>query len=318
MAPELSSNWKRLQAQLKQESNTKKEKKRKALPTEQQRNTIAKRRRLEEKNSATTESSGGNKKNMGGLLSTETEKQMEPAAATSLALWAKENDISAKDLEEAYGGTLRDAATLGPKADNVNGGLSKGVDIGKYVGIDCEMVGVGGEEDRSVLARASIVNFHGTQIYDSFVRPKEFVTDWRTHVSGVSPKNMTTARSFEEVQADIEAILKGRILVGHAVRNDLEVLMLTHPKKDIRDTARFSGFKKYSAGRSPSLKKLAKEILGIDIQSGEHSSIEDARTTMILFRRHKPAFDVEIAARFPTHPPGSGAKKPKKKKKSKK
>ena len=304
--------------QLKEESKASGEKKRKAAASEKRPNTIAKRRRLQENSARAAqqkgEEGGGS---MGNWMSAETEKQMEPAASASLALWAEDNDISAKDLEEAYGGSLRNAATQGgAKADNINGGLSKDVDIGKYVGIDCEMVGVGGDEDRSVLARVSIVNFHGTQVYDSFVRPKEFVTDWRTHVSGVSPKHMATARSFEEVQAEVETILKDRIIIGHAVKNDMEVMMLTHPKKDIRDTSKFSGFRKYSAGRSPSLKKLAKEVLGVDIQDGEHSSIEDARATMLLFRRHKSSFDVEHASRFPTYPPGSGAKNQKRKKKS--
>jgi RNA exonuclease 4 len=314
MAPELSSNWRKLQIQLNQESRANSEKKRKRATSERQRNTIAKARRLEEKSTRVQLKGGERKSKMGNWVSAETEPQMEPASSTSLALWAEENDISAKDLEEAYGSNLRDATTQGARADNVNGGLSKDIEIGKYVGIDCEMVGVGGDEDRSVLARVSIVNFHGTQVYDSFVRPKEYVTDWRTHVSGVTPKHMATARGFEEVQAAVQAILKGRIIIGHAIKNDLEVMMLTHPKKDIRDTSKFSGFRKHSAGRSPSLKKLAKEVLGIDIQEGEHSSIEDARTTMLLFRRHKPAFDVEHAARFPTFPPGSAAKKSKKKK----
>ena len=316
MAPELSSNWKRLQAQLKQESEAS-DGKRKAVSSEKQRNTLAKRRRLE-RNSTGKQLKGGEKESsMGNWMSAASEVQVQPASSTTFASWAEENDISAKDLEEAYGGSLRHVTAQGRRADNINGGLLKDVEIGKYVGIDCEMVGVGGDEDRSVLARVSIVNFHGTQVYDSFVRPKEYVTDWRTHVSGVSPKHMTTARSFEEVKADVEEILKDRIIVGHAIKNDLEVMMLTHPKKDIRDTSKFSGFRKHSAGRSPSLKKLAKEVLGIDIQEGEHSSIEDARTTMLLFRRHKPAFDVEHAARFPTFPPGSAAKKPRKRKKGK-
>lgn len=66
-------------------------------------------------------------------------------------------------------------------------------EVGKYLALDCEMVGVGGDEDeRSVLARASLVNYHGVQIYDSFVRPKETVTDWRTAISGVAPRHMAT------------------------------------------------------------------------------------------------------------------------------
>lgn len=314
MAPELSSNWKKLQAQLKEGSTSSGNKKRKAISTEKRPNTIAKRRRLQESSAKKQLDRRTERINMGNPVSTKDEKTVGPKSSASLALWAEENDISAKDLEEVYGGSLRNTAVEGTRSDNVNGGLSTDVEIGKYVGIDCEMVGVGGDEDRSVLARVSIVNFHGTQVYDSFVRPEEFVTDWRTHVSGISPKHMATARSFKEVQVEVEKILKDRIIIGHAVKNDMEVMMLTHPKKDIRDTSKFSGFRKYSAGRSPSLKKLAKEVLGVDIQEGEHSSIEDARATMLLFRRYKSAFDIEHAARFPTFPPGSGAKKPKKKK----
>lgn len=335
MAPDLSSNWKKLQATLKQESKASAERKRKAVPTERQLNTIAKRRRLEEtgktaKSPAAHSKILAKKKQMGnlnsyGMSKVEDEKETPIAAKTApsatLALWAEDNDISAKDLAEAYGGGLKDTTIQGSRPDNINGGLIEDVEIGKYVGIDCEMVGVGGAEDRSVLARVSIVNFHGTQVYDSFVKPKEFVTDWRTHVSGVSPKTMATARDFEEVQQEVAEILKDRVIVGHAIKNDLTALMLGHPKKDIRDTSRFSGFRKYSAGKTPSLRKLAKEILGVDIQSGEHSSIEDARATMLLFRRHKSAFDVEHSTRYPTHSPGvSGSKskaKSKKKKKSK-
>ena len=330
MAPELSSNWKKLHATLKQESKASADRKRKAIPTERQQNTIAKRRRLEGnpvklKTESPRSAATKKRKIMGiGASSESVEavpggvKEEGEAPSASLALWAEDNDISAKDLVEAYGGGLKDTTIRGAQVDIINGGLSADVDIGKYVGIDCEMVGVGGEENRSVLARVSVVNFHGTQVYDSFVRPKEFVTDWRTHVSGVSAKSMATAREFEEVQQEIAEILQGRVVVGHAVKNDLGVLMLSHPKRDIRDTSRFSGFRKYSAGRVPSLKKLAKELLGVDIQGGEHSSIEDARATMLLFRRYKSAFDVEHASRNPVHTSGpSKPSKPKKKKKNK-
>ena len=340
MAPELSSNWKRLQATLQEESKASAERKRKAVPTERQLNTIAKRRRLGLEVKPVKKPTAPSKvllkkKKMGSVSSSTTpelkeeddeeeEEEEQRVAATkagrsaTLALWPEDNDISGKDLAEAYGGGLKDTTIKGSQVDVINGGLIPGVEIGKFVGIDCEMVGVGGEENRSVLARVSIVNFHGTQVYDRFVKPKEFVTDWRTHVSGVSPKTMTTAREFEEVQQEVAEILKGRVLVGHAIKNDLAAMILSHPRRDIRDTSRFSGFRKYSAGKTPSLRKLAKEILGVDIQSGEHSSIEDARATMLLFRRHKSAFDIEHSQRYPSHAPGSSAKsKPKSKKKKK-
>jgi RNA exonuclease 4 len=74
--------------------------------------------------------------------------------------------------------------------------------------------------------------------------------------------------------------------------------MIGHPKRDIRDTSRFAGFRKYASGRTPSLKKLASEVLGVDIQNGAHSSIEDARATMLLFRKFKQQFDIEHAKRY--------------------
>ena len=307
MTPPLSSNWAKLQATIATQS----ERKRKAPPTERQLNTIAKRKRLEAKAAlgANPPSAATVIKRTKMGMSQSILKDPEPAPpSATLALWAEDNDLSPQDLQEAYGGNMKDAITKGAAADKINVGLVEGVEIGQYVAMDCEMVGVGGSDERSVLARVSIVNYHGTQIYDSFVRPKEFVTDWRTHVSGVSAKNMATARTFEEVHAEVAEILKDRVLVGHAIKNDLDVLMIGHPKKDIRDTSRFSGFRKYASGRTPSLKKLAKEVLGVEIQSGQHSSIEDARATMLLFRRNKQEFDLEHAKRFPSRVAGSGKK----------
>lgn len=238
------------------------------------------------------------------------------APSASLALWAEDNDISPSDLAAAYGGTSLKFTTIptpSPAKDLINAGLSPDVEIGKYIAIDCEMVGVGPPPStHSALARVSLVNYHGTQIYDSYVRPREFITDWRTHVSGITPATMTHARTFEEVQFEIASLIKGRILIGHAIRNDLEVLMLGHPKRDIRDTSRFKGFRKYAAGKTPGLKRLAREVLGVEIQGGEHSSVEDARATMLLWRRFKDAFEVEHAAKFAV------VSKPGKKKRGKK
>jgi RNA exonuclease 4 len=114
---------------------------------------------------------------------------------------------------------------------------------------------------------------------------------------------MAMARNFEEVQAQVAELFEGRIIVGHDIRHDLEALKLDHPRKNIRDTARFSEFKKYGHGPKPALRVLAREILGVEIQTGQHSSLEDARVAMLLFRKYKPAFDAEHAARYPEPAP---------------
>lgn len=48
----------------------------------------------------------------------------------------------------------------------------------------------------------------------------------------------STGESLETVQKEVADIIKGRILVGHAIRNDLKVLFLSHPHRLIRDTQR--------------------------------------------------------------------------------
>ncbi|KAJ5214871.1 hypothetical protein N7468_010550 [Penicillium chermesinum] len=210
-----------------------------------------------------------------------------------------------------------------PLSSKVNEGLSKTAEIGKYIAMDCEMVGVGPNPDNdSVLARVSIVNFNGDQVYDSYVRPKEEVTDWRTHVSGIAPKHMVEARTLEAVQKDVAEIMDGRILVGHAVSNDLDALLLPHPKRDIRDTSKHPAYRKIAGGGSPRLKMPAEHFLGWKIQQGAHSSVEDARATMMLYQREKDAFEKEHLKKWPVRVPvekvegDQQKKKPKKKKKT--
>jgi RNA exonuclease 4 len=305
MAAELSANWKNLQEQIKSEStksgSTLKRK------TSQQENGPAKKHKTEQKprkpqpSKLATEKPDPRAQRMGGAQSSKIDRTNDLGRPASLALWAEENDISPEDLAEAYGLGIKSNALLDAEEDRVNEGLAENVDVGKYIAIDCEMVGVGEGGHDSILARISLVDFHGRQVYDSYVRPKEGVTitDWRTAISGISRKHMKFAKDFEEVQSQTSDLLKGRILVGHDVRHDLDVLMLKHPPKDIRDTSSFSGFRKYGHGRKPALRILAKEILSVEIQQGAHSSIEDARVAMLLFRKHKSGFDSEYANRFP-------------------
>lgn len=164
---------------------------------------------------------------------------------------------------------------------------------GSYLAIDCEMVGVGPRGSESVLARVSIVNWHGYTLLDSFVKPQEKVTDYRTWVSGIRPKDLFKAPLFQEVQTKVAELIKGKTIVGHAIHNDLKALLLTHPSYLIRDTSTFQPLRDLAKTTRPSLRTLVKLTLGIDIQKDgeEHSSVEDARATMAVFRTQKAAWD---------------------------
>ncbi|ORY53834.1 hypothetical protein BCR33DRAFT_756878 [Rhizoclosmatium globosum] len=161
--------------------------------------------------------------------------------------------------------------------------------VGKYLAIDCEMVGVGHHGEQSALARVSIVNFHGHPLLDTYVIPQEKVTDYRTHVSGITPELLDPRKTpnvmkFDEVQKLVSDLIQDKIVVGHAIKNDFQALLLDHPRRLVRDTSEFKQFKAMARGRKPALRKLAKQILNLDIQSGEHSSVEDARVTMMIYK----------------------------------
>lgn len=296
---ELSSNWKKLQKTLQKErtgSSKQNLLKRKSVyesPAHDQRNGVKKRKIPSHHTTAP-------KRQKMGASSEKTTETPLPKPSVTLALFAEDNDIPAADLVSAY--SLPTPSSTLPSQnvkDVVNGGLSATAVAGKYIALDCEMVGIGPTPDTdSQLARVSIVNYHGQQLYDSYVLPQVPVTDYRTAISGITPSCLKHGRPFAEVQRDVAELMKDRILVGHAIKHDLAILMLGHPKRDIRDTSRHPAYRALSAGRTPGLKKLAKEVLGVEIQGGEHSSIEDARATVLLFRKEKEAFEAEHARRW--------------------
>ncbi|KAK1395567.1 RNA exonuclease 4 [Heracleum sosnowskyi] len=164
------------------------------------------------------------------------------------------------------------------------------------IAMDCEMVGVSPLGNKSALGRATLVNKWGNVIYDEFVRPVDFVVDFRTQISGIRPSDLKKAKDFRVVQNKVAELLKGRILVGHALRNDLKALLLSHPKTDIRDTAEYQPFLK--EGRSRALKHLASEFLDVVIQNGEHCPIEDGRAAMLLYQKNKKQWERSMKDRI--------------------
>jgi RNA exonuclease 4 len=181
-----------------------------------------------------------------------------------------------------------------PSLDLRNEGVSTTAFPGKYIALDCEMVGVGPPPHSDhQLARVSLVNWHGEQVYDSFVSPRLPVADYRTSVSGIRPSDLREGRPFSEVRADVSVFLKSRILVGHWLKSDLECLQISYPKADIRDTAKLEKFMQLVGGGNVKLKDIAKKVLGLDVQTGEHDSVEDARTAMLLFKAEREEFEGE-------------------------
>nr|CAG8491130.1 12084_t:CDS:10 [Entrophospora candida] len=116
--------------------------------------------------------------------------------------------------------------------------------------IDCEAVGIGPDGTESALARVTIVNFHGVVVLDKYVKPLDYVTNFRTEISGITRKMLINANKFKDVQKEVSDIIKDRIIIGHAIHNDLKLLLLDHPSSMIRDTSKYKPFRKHSNGSS--------------------------------------------------------------------
>ncbi|NXG91558.1 REXO4 exonuclease, partial [Stercorarius parasiticus] len=213
------------------------------------------------------------------------------------------DDVDPKDIEAAIG---PEAAKIARRNLGLETGQSKesveqvlvkekaSEGLTQAVAMDCEMVGVGPKGEESIVARVSLVNQFGKCIYDKYVKPTEEVTDYRTAVSGIRPENINTGEDFKTVQKEVADILNGRILVGHALRNDLKVLFLDHPKKKIRDTQRYKPFKQRVKSARPSLKLLCEKLLNVQVQTSEHCSIQDAQAAMRLYTLEKKKWEAAV------------------------
>lgn len=163
----------------------------------------------------------------------------------------------------------------------------------QYIAIDCEMVGTGVGGQRSSLARVCMVDWDGNTVLDLYVRQEAEVTDYRTFVSGITADDLVSddAVDFDECRRQVLDVLEDKILVGHALKNDLHALRISHAWQQIRDTGKYEPFMKVRFADGilwpRKLKDLAKEKLGKDIQQPgrPHCPFEDAQTAFDLYKK---------------------------------
>ncbi|CAJ0894193.1 7368_t:CDS:2 [Entrophospora sp. SA101] len=152
--------------------------------------------------------------------------------------------------------------------------------------IDCEMVGVGYNGIISELARVSIVNYYGVTLMDKYVKPKQKVTDYRTQFTC----------DFKDIHKEVKDLMEGNLVIGQSLGFDFNVLKLYHPISMVRDTSYYYHII-YDVTRqltTPSLKKLAREVLGLEIQEKTHDSAEDAKTCMLLYRLKQDEWEIAL------------------------
>lgn len=177
-----------------------------------------------------------------------------------------------------------------------------------YFALDAEFVGVGEEGRESALARLTVINWDNEIVFHTYVKVEKPVTDYRHIISGILPEQIeaNSALPLIQVRRIVSSILRGKILIGHGLENDLKVIGIQHPWCDIRDTAYYQPFMRKEHSKfdencstllfSKRLKELAKELLGRDIQviGKPHCPIEDATASMDLYKAVRYEWEASI------------------------
>ncbi|XP_057581173.1 apoptosis-enhancing nuclease [Hippopotamus amphibius kiboko] len=235
-----------------------------------------------------------------GLLSTCLEPGSSPQPMPSRAAPGTEAASSVRQRPRAESGGAPCSRKPTPRE-------SAGPLPSKCVAIDCEMVGTGPRGRVSELARCSVVSYYGEVLYDKYIRPEMPIVDYRTRWSGITRQHMRKAIPFQVAQKEILKLLKGKLLVGHALHNDFQALKYVHPRGQTRDTTYVPNLLSQPGLHTRtrvSLKDLALQLLHKKIQVGQHghSSVEDAVTAMELYRLVEVQWEQQEAGSLRPHP----------------
>eukprot|EP00388_Colpodella_angusta_P006897 GDKJ01019951.1.p1 GENE.GDKJ01019951.1~~GDKJ01019951.1.p1 ORF type:complete len:241 (+),score=74.23 GDKJ01019951.1:26-748(+) len=168
------------------------------------------------------------------------------------------------------------------------------------VAIDCEMVGVKNKagEESDALARIAIIDENNIVLMDDYVKPTDFITDYRFEITGIKFGHIKNAKTLPEILPTIQKHLANRTVVGHAIHNDLRVLGFSIPQDHIRDTSRYIGLRLENAGKVMALKKLAAHWLDeTSFQEGVHDPVEDAKMAMRLYKLKRGEWEKSLRKR---------------------
>ncbi|CDO94917.1 unnamed protein product [Kluyveromyces dobzhanskii CBS 2104] len=143
------------------------------------------------------------------------------------------------------------------------------------------------------LARVSLLRgegeLEGVPFIDDYIINECHIEDYLTQFSGIEPGDLDPKLSKKSLvkrqvfYRKIWLLLQlGCVFVGHGLINDFRQINIHVPDSQIRDTSLY-----YLKGkRYLSLRYLAYAVLRKQVQTGNHDSIEDANTALLLYRKY--------------------------------
>lgn len=180
---------------------------------------------------------------------------------------------------------------------------------GTLVAIDAEFVALQQEEieirsdgtkhtiqpSRLALARVSVLRGEGpnsgSPFIDDYIVTTKPIVNYLTEFSGIHNGDLDTKRSkhtlvpLKYAYKKLHALIRlGCVFIGHGLRSDFRIINLNLPKEQVIDTVDL--FYIPERQRKLSLKFLSWYFLEQQIQSGEHDSIEDAYTALLLYQKY--------------------------------
>ena len=112
----------------------------------------------------------------------------------------------------------------------------------RYLALNCSWVQT---VSGPCLAQVSLTNYHGTVLFDSYCLPSSVVMDYRTPITGVDVRDLTSGNVFlflpfhmltyviiasaqplHSLQPQLTQLIQGKILVGYCLWVDLSVSCL--------------------------------------------------------------------------------------------
>lgn len=146
------------------------------------------------------------------------------------------------------------------------------------------------------LARISVIRGdngpqQGVPFIDDYILHTGPIYDYLTSFSGIEPGDLDPATSSKNLVTLQTAYRRlwlllnlGCVFVGHGLKNDFRTINLKVPPAQIRDTIDYYYLPEFK--RRLSLKFLAYVLLKERVQTGNHDSIEDAHTALLLYKKY--------------------------------
>eukprot|EP00178_Gracilaria_changii_P021163 TRINITY_DN63032_c0_g1_i1.p1 TRINITY_DN63032_c0_g1~~TRINITY_DN63032_c0_g1_i1.p1 ORF type:complete len:1234 (+),score=167.62 TRINITY_DN63032_c0_g1_i1:168-3869(+) len=218
-----------------------------------------------------------------------------------------------RDINSRVKMEINDAAVdvrevIGEENHNAAIGLQPDEEVpgkGTVLALDCEFVMVSRDEAdifgdgtwqivvpaRMALARVSVIRGYGrlkgVALIDDYVAVREPVVDYLTRFSGLSEGDLDATRSPHKVSS-LKTVYKrlrclvdaGCIFVGHGLKSDFRIINFVVPPEQVIDTVTLFRVKNK---RLLGLRFLSNALLGGDIQSETHDSIEDSDAALRLY-----------------------------------